>query len=138
MPAEVIRIEGLRELLARVNKAESNYKPTMTKGMNAAITHVHDQIPGYPPTPPGSTYVRTMELGRKMHSDVEEIGGDIAGVIGNPVIYAPLVISTEEVGGIGPQAGMHQGRWWTLQEEVDKAMPEVFKILADALLKLVS
>jgi hypothetical protein len=137
--ADIVRIDGLDRLISRVDKSAANFKPTMTKGMNAAIKHVHDQIPGYPPAPAASAYVRTMQLGRLMNTKVEEIGGQVAGVIGDPVEYAPWVISDTEVAGVGPQTTVHQRNgWWLLQEEVEKSMPEVLRILGSTLLGLIS
>lgn len=133
---DIFKIEGLEKLVQGLDKAASDFEPTMKKGMGKAITHVHDQIPAYPAAPSGSTYVRTLELGRKLFSKVDNIGGDIAGVIGDPIVYAPWVISKVPVGTRGPQAAVHQGRWWTLQDEVDDSMPQVLKILGETVASL--
>jgi hypothetical protein len=52
---------------------------------------------------------------------------EIYGVIGSPTKYSPWVISSEAVPevGAGPQAAVHKGRWWTLQEVVKKSLAEV-------------
>jgi len=134
-----VEVEGLNELVASINSIVSGKQDAIARGMTTAMLRTHDRLPGYPPEPPNSTYVRTLELGRKIYTDVETIGGDTVGVIGDPVVYAPWVISDEEiVGGIGPQAKVHKGRWWILQEEVRKAMPEIASILGDALIDLVT
>jgi hypothetical protein len=136
MASDVFYIDGLDRLVSQLDKASASFKGVMSRGMDTAVKHVFDAVPPYPAEPAGSTYIRTMELGRKLHSEVEEIGGNVAGVIGDPVEYAPLVISNVEVAGVGPQAWMHEGRWWILQEIVEGEMPEVERILGEALISL--
>lgn len=49
--------------------------------------------------------------------------------------YSPWVISSEAVAevGAGPQASIHKGRWWTLQEVVNKTLGEVKRIYSEML-----
>ncbi len=74
-------------------------------------------------------YRRTGQLGGSITTEVRPLGGkSYVGVIGTNKVYAPFVISTEAVGGRGPQAQYHKGVWYTLQEVVEKCRDAINKI----------
>lgn len=123
-----IRIKGLDALRSKWSSAASIIQPALKSGMHEAVLYVHSQVPPYPAPPIGSTYIRTGQLGRSITERVEELSQGVAGYIGTNTIYAPWVISSEAVGGRGPQARVHQGRWWTLQGVVERSAANVQKI----------
>lgn len=134
-----IRIEGLEELKRKFEEMPAMLNQLMKTEMERSMEFIHGRVPAYPPPPPGSTYQRTLTLGKSINTEVKALGGDVTGEIGTNVVYAPYVISSEETrDGRGPQAWMHKGRWWTLQEVVEKAMGAVtnrFQKMVDRLLK---
>ena len=121
-------IKGLDKLEAKLRPiVKGAIKDGLRKTTEKALDYVHSQVPEYPPPPPASTYRRTGTLGRQINTAVKEVGGKIQGVIGSPTEYSPWVISSEAVPevGAGPQAAVHKGRWWTLQDVVKKSLAEV-------------
>ena len=137
MNVKVIGLEALMKKLKRLSAPELTSE--MKKTTEKAVKYVHSQVPNYPPPPAGSTYGRTGTLGREITTEVRTMGTDIIGLIGSPTPYAPWVISTEQgSNGAGPQAWMHQGRWWTLQGVVKKAQEAVFKFFDDMMRRLTS
>ena len=129
-------IKGLDSLNARLKgMTGAEIQKTLKQTTDRAIKYVHSQVPPYPPKPPNSTYTRRLLLGKTINTRVKEVGSEIQGVIGSPMEYSPWVISSEAVAevGAGPQAWMHRGRWWTLQEVVNKALGEVKRIYSEML-----
>jgi hypothetical protein len=119
-------IKGLDKLNAKLKglKGEQIHK-LLKSTTDKAVKYVHSQVPPYPAPKP--TYQQKGTLGRSINADVREVGSEIQGFIGTPIKYAPWVISSEAVPevGAGPQAWMHKGRWYTLQDVVKKSLAEV-------------
>jgi hypothetical protein len=124
-----VKIVGLRKLQYKIGKLQREQKPMLVRATQKALIHVNSTIPKYPAKPSGSTYRRTGTMGRSFTTEVKQFFSEIVGVIGNPIEYAPWVISEVEVPGIGgPQADHHRGRWYTLQDVVRKARQAVIDI----------
>lgn len=122
------QIKGLDELNKKLKHLQGKeIKDALHKTTDKAVKYVHSQVPEYPPEPPNSTYTRTMKLGQTINTAVKEVGSEIYGVIASPRNYSPWVISSEYIPevGAGPQAAVHKGRWWTLQDVVKKSLAEV-------------
>jgi hypothetical protein len=133
-----VKIKGLDKLNRKIRSLQGpELKRELRKTTEAANAYVLGQVPSYPSPPVGSTYRRTGTLGRSIGTEVRTIGSEIMGVIGSNVSYAPWVIS-DEVGTnqAGPQATVHKGRWYTLQDVVKKARDHVVSIYNDAISKL--
>lgn len=128
-----MRIDGLNEMLAKTGRMGESARGAVRRATEKAVLFVHSRVPPYPPPPPESRYVRTGTLGRSITTDVRDVGSATVGVIGTDVVYAPWVISAKEVGGRGPQAWMHRGRWWTLHGVVERARDKIVQIYQDAL-----
>lgn len=96
--------------------------------MKAAVTVLHESLPGYPPPPEGSTYVRTGTLGRGWTESVEVTRPwEVVGSLGTNVPYAPWVVGPdfpgEEIQGRTMyQAKVHVDRWWQLNELQDESI----------------
>lgn len=128
-----VTVDGLSEVVARLERRGDLAPGVMRQATERAVLYVHGRVPPYPPPPPDSRYVRTGTLGRSITTEVRDVGSATVGVIGTAVVYAPWVISAKEVGGRGPQAWMHRGRWWTLHEVVERARDGIVRIYQDAL-----
>lgn len=112
-----IKLVGLDEVLKRLD--EKKIKAAAKDGMTKGMLYVHENVPPYPPPPPASSYVRTGSLGRSINTRTLTSGGDIQGIIGSNIEYAPFVIGHED------QAPVHRGRWWTLYDVVSKQVDAV-------------
>lgn len=128
-----ITVAGLSKLQNKLDKIE-NMGHVLDQATDKAVKYVHSQVPPYPPPPASSTYRRTGTLGRTIGTEVRNLGTVRVGVIGTPTVYGPWVISSNSLmDGRGPQAWMHQGRWWILQEVVKKAKEAIVAIYREAL-----
>ena len=124
-------IKGLDKLNKKLKGMErEQIRKTLVSTTDKAVKYVHSQVPPYPAPPPASRYRRTGTLRRSINTQVKEVGSEIQGLIGTPIEYAPWVISSETVPevGAGPQARVHKGRWYTLQDVVKKSLGEVKRI----------
>lgn len=156
-------ITGLESLEKTLEKSAREVDNALRIATDKAVKFAHEQIPPYPeatgePYPfkshkqymfvllsilEGSMrvpYRRSGTLGRTITDKVQKIGNEWVGSIGTDTVYAPWVISTEEVGSRGPQSQYHKGTWWTLQETIKKARDGILKIykseLRDRLFRL--
>ena len=133
-----VTIRGLTELQEKYAHKGRDIRPMLARTMDKAVKYAQSQVPGYPEPPPFSTYRRTGQLGRALTSEVREIGNASVGVIGNATVYAPDVISSEAVGGRGPQKWYHaRTGWYTLQAVVDGAREAIIDIFRKAVKMLV-
>lgn len=131
-------ITGLDQLKAKIDKMIVNATPEIERATRKALLYMHGQLPPYPAPRPGQTYTRTGTLGRKITTEVRTLSAsEVQGLIGTNVKYAPWVISNAAIGKVGPQAWMHKGRWWTLQEEVAKQRSKMIEIYKDAVHRMV-
>lgn len=132
-----VEIKGLDKLQRKFEKMGRDLKPDMTKAMDRAMKYTHGTVPPYPP-PPSERYRRTHVLGNSITTEVRTVGSDVVGVIGTDMVYAPWVISSEEVPGYGgPQAWFHKRTgWYTLQGVVEKAKDGIIEIFEKAVGKL--
>lgn len=130
MAGEISLTVDADDLIKKVDTLISTFDPAVTKLMDESMAYVWGKIPPYPEEPVGSQYRRRLSggLGGSLSTEVKPLGSDIVGVLGSNIEYGPWVISTERFGDRGPQAWMHQGRWWTLQDVVEKAMSKVIEI----------
>ena len=133
-----VRISGVDELDRKLAKIKGDIKPEVLRTTKKAVQYLHGQVPGYPPPPPLSTYRRTGTLGRSLTAKATPTGTGAVGRIGTVTSYAPDVISDEAVGGRGPQAPVHRGRWYTLQGVVRSCRAAVIGFYEEMVRKLVS
>jgi hypothetical protein len=116
-----VEVIGMSKSVARLTKIADKLPPGLYKVTQRAVLYVHQNLPVQVPQPPGTAYRRTGSLFRSITTEVESLGNEVIGSIGSNIEYAPWVISKNETPeGLGPQAEIHQGRWFTLQEEVAK------------------
>lgn len=120
--------ESLDKLIRKADAIRNNFSEYMRRATLESANYVHSQVPDYPAPPPGSTYRRTGTLGRSITTRVEKLGRNWAGYIGTNVVYAPWVISSSKVGSRGPQARVHIGRWFTLQQLVKSSGEAIYRI----------
>lgn len=140
-PKPVIELPGLKRLIRRAQKMDKDVVPTLVDGMEESILYLHQEMPEYPPEPPTSTYTRKGTLGRtvstmkgllpKALSRVEKHGSEVVGVLGTALEYAPWVIDEDR------QAGMHKGRWWTLQGHIRDNIHAILSIFGKHLRALI-
>ncbi len=149
----VIGLDGLDKKLNTIRyKLGSQLKEPMTK----ALLYVHQNVPSESSVPlpapgewaaktspaqkraffaqlrdRGGWTARTNNMVRKITTTTRTIGATVFGFIGTNEEYAPWVISKEKINGKGPQAFFHMGRWFTLQEVVEKSQNGIVKIFSD-------
>ncbi len=117
-----LSFRGQDEQERRFRQMAGEIQPALVKLTQKAVLYVHSTVPPYPSPPATNTYRRTGTTGRTINTKVRSLGADVVGAIGTPTIYAPYVIDEKR------QAWMHQGRWWTLQGVVQKALNVVLDI----------
>lgn len=115
-----IEMKGWDKARLKIAKLE-DFKTGGEFVANTVIEHLKSNVPPYPPEVPGQRYVRTGLLGRSFRTDVHPMLNLISMKLSNVATqkgryYPPWVISKERIGQAGPQARVHQGRWYTLQE----------------------
>jgi hypothetical protein len=137
MPVE-ITVKGLAELKAKFAKAPKVYDAAEELTMRTSLLVLQESVPKYPPPPEGSSYRRTLTLGRSLGiggeaniATVKKMGSGMReGRFGTRVKYAQFVI------GEKTQAWMHQGRWWTMATVAGRAEAKIlrlFKAMAEKL-----
>jgi hypothetical protein len=124
--SEVLEIE-VRGLDEAQRRFDANLDRVLRRGTRRAIEHVRAILATYPPKPPGSTYRRTGSLGRAWAVEVRGLAGNIVGVAGNTMPYAP------EVQDLTEQADVHRGRWPTVQGVAQKEAGTITNIYQDEL-----
>jgi hypothetical protein len=133
-----IIVEGLEEIRSRFRRFPDKYHRATKTTMEASLLTVWESVPPYPEEPPDSSYTRTGTLGRTLGSgetggrqggqpDIYEINQGssyIEGAFGTRLGYAPHVIGDPDT----EQAWMHQGRWWTLVEVLQRAATKIERL----------
>ena len=132
-----IRIRGVAELDKKLGAFSSGLQLVVEDASRKAVTYVWSEIPDYPAQPLGSTYQRTLTLGRTISawagvmrdalSRIEPAFGMVKAFLGTALNYAHWVIDEDD------QAWMHKGRWWTLQGVVRGARDGIAQVYATAL-----
>lgn len=143
MPIE-ITVEGLDELIARMNAFPNELIKVNAVAMSASLNTFWEKVPPYPQQSPGSTYVRTGTLGKSLGSSmsggasggkpniytIRSLGaGNVEGKFGSRLSYAPAVIGES-------QAPAFDGRWWnikTIAERATSKIDSIWKAVADKL-----
>ena len=138
MPVKIY-IRGLEQLQGKFGALQSKFPKFMQDATKAAVLYVHSQIPAYPSPPAGSTYRRTGTLGRSVTtlmgtnpdalSRIEGgLGGEVIGIVGTKLSYAPWVIDSER------QTKGHKATgWYTLQGVVGKLQKQIRDVYEKAL-----
>lgn len=119
-----ITITGLDEAVQRVGRMQ--VLDALHAPMQRAVLDVQARMQQYPPQRSGSSYRRTMTLGRRWTSVVVREGNSLRGTVGNNTRYAPLVQSQMY------QARVHRGRWLTDQGAIEQAAPAIIADFAQA------
>jgi len=117
------------DLLQRMAKYPKELDREMNKTTEAAVLHVHGSVPPYPAIPAGSSYARTLTLGRSLAigdgqniKTVKRLGqGRYEGRFGTRLYYAPHVIGTLT-------QARHMKHWWTMKTVKDKAQAGIQKL----------
>jgi hypothetical protein len=120
----VVQVEGIEELIARLDRAASS--AVLRAAMQASCDLVQRQLAVYPPARSGSQYRRTGTLGRRWTTKVTGAGYDVEGVVGNNTAYGPYVMDWHD------QAWMHVGVWPIAQDVAGQAENEIAAIFEDA------
>lgn len=124
-----VHINGLDELRVRFDNIQRGLNRELYDISKTGAEYVQSRIPPYPPPPPDSKYKRTGDLGRGTNAKAVKVADRHYEImLQSTVPYAPWVISEQEVNGVGPQAWVHVGRWWTLQDVARKAWFGVYAI----------
>jgi len=116
--------EEIAARLARLRNAEQELRTPMQR----SVEKLRAELALYPPPPEGSTYRRTGTLGRRWLTS-------ISGLVGkayNTTVYAPYVQDEEQ------QAGVHRGRWQTVQSVGRKLQEEIMADLMETIARLLN
>jgi hypothetical protein len=107
-----VDVDGDEEILALL---EDLQKPYFLKPAFERIgARLRTEMAKYPPPPPNSRYRRTLKLGRSWDFEVKASLFAVEAIIGNNTPYGP------DVQGAGQQAEIHQGRWQTDQDVLER------------------
>lgn len=120
----VSAIRGLQELIKKFERLNERMWE-MPRVAQDAEKYLRSQVPPYPPPPPNSTYHRTGDLGRSIHTEVQKLGAQVVTSLSVGVDYGPWVVDERR------QARVHRGRWWTLQEVLRKSRDGVVRLYED-------
>lgn len=118
-------VKYLDLLIKKMQRIGYSLSTGLRKPMDDSKAYIDKMIPPYPPPPPNSTYTRTGELGNQMISEVRPLGSSVVMYLGSKVPYSPLVIKEKT------QARIHRGRWWTIEQVLEKARDGVLRIFED-------
>ena len=146
MADNLIQIEfNPPDLLQRMRRYPKKLDDELEDAMDESLTFIHSKVPQYPNEPPGSTYVRTLTLGRSLGvgggranvREVKRLGqGKYEGRFGTNLYYAPYVIGTGEGGG--KKQAKHMSHWWTMRnvkERSEQGIQKIFDKMAEKLVK---
>lgn len=122
-PVEV-EVEGLAAALDRFAQGDQQVGKALVRATRRAVAVLRRKLAKYPEERPESNYRRTGTLGRRWTTRVQ-FAGDVAGLVGNNVPYAPYVQDADR------QAQIHRGLWQTAQEVAQGSEDEVVDIFAD-------
>lgn len=73
-------------------------------------------------------YRRTNRMLGGLGGEVRPLGKKFEGIIGTNAAHAPDVISSEPIGGAGPQSRYHEGTWFKLQDVVKNLRNEIVEV----------
>jgi len=143
----VVALEGVDELLRRLERAASN--AVLRAAMERATALIQARLAVYPPAArkpqPFKTdkqrrfffaalrdgrieapYRRTGTLGRRWTATISGAGLDLVGRVGNNTTYGPYVMARAE------QAAYHAGVWPVAEDVAEQATGDVLDIFRDA------
>lgn len=118
-----------RDLFQRMERYPSELDAQMNRTMEQVGLHLVKSVPPYPPPPEGSTYVRTVVLGKSLTKggggnvwNNQKLGqGNYEFTFGTNIEYGPFVI------GDDTQA-RHMGHWWRMSTVAKKAQPGIVRL----------
>jgi len=122
MPVNVV-IRGLERVQGKFGNLQKKFPKMLEDATMNAVLYVHKNIPKYPAQPSGSSYRRTGTLGRTITSlqgsgpealsRVDNAFGQVRGIVGTKLSYAPFVIDKDR-----QSVGHKRNGWWNLQDVV--------------------
>jgi hypothetical protein len=154
-----LEIRGLAELQAAFTRLGRDLETELAPALEDALHYLWQELPPYPAKPqPGEAsrhwtpkqrawffaalragevqtpYKRRLAggLGGSLSTEVRSQAGQLTGLMGPSMPYAPYVI------GLDQQASLHAGRWWTLEEEVEKNLPGAVARLEQAVAQMIA
>ena len=121
----VVEVQGLEKMLARFGDSNKIVNAEIKKAMQKAVYYLQGKVSVYPAPPPMSTYRRTGTLGRSFTSEIKGVGGEIRGIVGTAIPYAPYVIGPK-------QAAIHKGRWKRMKQHAKEQAGKIEEFFAKA------
>lgn len=112
-----ITIKGIDKLIAKLGRIEAT--DILRQSMQRSVFRLQAAMAKYPTQRAGSNYRRTGTLGRRWTTKVAQNGDKLIGTVGNSTSYGPFVQSAMF------QAAVHQGRWQTDEQVVEKERPAI-------------
>jgi hypothetical protein len=116
---------------ARLRKIFKHFPEITEPAMLKGVLFLIQEMPDYPPEKPTSarqyTLERTMSalVGSDPYalSEVQVQGGEVVGLLGTRLAYAPYVIGRES------QAWMHEDYWWLLEDHVEENLNATAQVI---------
>lgn len=118
----IVEIQYLDLLESKLKRIRTSIEWGMGKAMRDSKEFMLKAVPPYPPPPPFSKYVRTFRLKNSINAEVQPMGSTVVMFITADTEYAHWVVDKNK------QAGIHRGRWWTLQGVLESTRDGVIKI----------
>lgn len=131
-----IQVQDLDRVRKKFEKTGEVLGSQMTIPASQALDLLKKNVPPYPPELPQQKYKRTGILGNSFETQMQPIKPGVKMFFRNTAIqrgkrYSPWVISSEKFGDAGPQAKIHQGRWYTMQKYTQSKVTDIVRIFSE-------
>lgn len=126
-----VEIRGMVELRRKLAELEDALTQ-MDDPTSDALALLKKRMQEYPAPPAGSTYQRTNDLKNSWQETVVMSGTTLVGNLFSNVPYGPFVQDEES------QAGIHQGRWQTVQSVIEEEERAAVNLYEQELERLVN
>lgn len=125
-----VEIRGMAELRRKLEELDQAIEQ-MADPTSDALELLSKRMQFYPPPPPNSTYDRTGALRNSWQENLI-MSSTVLGIVYNNIDYGPYVQDAEN------QAGIHQGRWDTVQSVAEEEESNIVALYERHLEELVN
>lgn len=126
-----VEVKGLPELLKKFAELEEMVAQ-LSAPTAEALSLLLERMQFYPAPPPNSTYERTGDLKASWQQTLIISSSSLTGRVFTNIPYGPYVQDEEN------QAGIHQGRWQTVQSVVKEEEGNILNLYEQHLEQLLN